>query len=359
MRGGTGAEVIYALRNSSTLADKVLANIEQTGQNVRRIYQRRLPSDNSKDYYFIHRNTGKTEPIIVEYGFIDNTNDVNFLNNNYQPLADAVIEAVLNYKGIKYEEPPTIDKDTYTVQKGDSLYAIANKYNTTIDELKVLNNLTTNQLQIGQKIKIPSTKVPVTDSNLYTVKPNDTLYSIAKNNKVTVDELKEINNLSSNNLEIGQILIIPSGIITDNTYQVKSGDSLYSIAKKYNTTVDNIKKTNNLDSNIISVGQILVIPETNENEYIVKSGDTIFSIAKKYNLTTEELKRINNLTSNLLSVGQKLIVPTSSDSKIYTVIKGDTLYAISRKFDISVDKLKQLNNLVNDNLVPGQILIIE
>ena len=82
--GGTGAEVIYALRNSSTLANSVLNNITSTGQTPRKIYQRRLPSDNSKDYYFIHRNTGKTEPLIVEYGFIDdNKNNFDFLNNNY------------------------------------------------------------------------------------------------------------------------------------------------------------------------------------------------------------------------------------------------------------------------------------
>ena len=71
--GGDGAEVIYALRNNGTLANKVLEEIRLSGQNVRKAYQRRLPSDTSKDYYFIHRNTGITEPIIVEYGFLDST----------------------------------------------------------------------------------------------------------------------------------------------------------------------------------------------------------------------------------------------------------------------------------------------
>ena len=66
--GGEGAEVIYALRNKDTLAKNILNNIGATGQETRKYYQRRLPSDTSKDYYFIHRNTGNLEPLIVEYG---------------------------------------------------------------------------------------------------------------------------------------------------------------------------------------------------------------------------------------------------------------------------------------------------
>src|SRR5699024_4295832 len=69
-----GAEVIYALRNDDTLASNILNALENAGQIGRSYYQRRLPSDPSKDYYFIHRNTGVTEPVIVEYGFINNAN---------------------------------------------------------------------------------------------------------------------------------------------------------------------------------------------------------------------------------------------------------------------------------------------
>ena len=76
--GGTGAEVIYALRNNSKLANSILNNIGNTGQSTRRVYQRRLPSDPTKDYYYILRNTGNIEPLIVEYGFIDNDKDLYF-----------------------------------------------------------------------------------------------------------------------------------------------------------------------------------------------------------------------------------------------------------------------------------------
>ena len=63
--GGDGAEVVYALRNKETLAKNILNNIAREGQNIRSYYQRRLPSDQSKDYYFIHRETGKIEPFLV------------------------------------------------------------------------------------------------------------------------------------------------------------------------------------------------------------------------------------------------------------------------------------------------------
>ena len=96
--GGEGAEVIYALRNNSKLANMILNNIGDTGQATRRVYQRRLPSDSTKDYYYILRNTGKLEPLIVEYGFIDNNEDLEFLKNNYKELGEAVIKAILEYK---------------------------------------------------------------------------------------------------------------------------------------------------------------------------------------------------------------------------------------------------------------------
>ena len=90
-----GAEVVYALRNEATLAQNVLNALGDAGQKKRMIYQRRLPSDSSKDYYFIHRNTGQTEPLLVEYGFINNAQDLNRIKNNYRQYVDAVVDAVI------------------------------------------------------------------------------------------------------------------------------------------------------------------------------------------------------------------------------------------------------------------------
>ena len=366
--GGEGAEVIYALRNRDTLAKRILENIGATGQETRKYYQRRLPSDTSKDYYFIHRNTGNLEPLIVEYGFIDSAKDVEFLKENYKELAEAVISAVANYIGVPYTPPEGITTNTYVVQKGDSLYSIANKLGTTVSELKKENNLTTNTLQIGEVLRIPTKEIYEGEENVYIVQKGDTLYSIAAANKTTVDELKKANNLTSNILSTGQLLKIPSALLPESTYIVKKGDSLYSIANKYNTTVDELKRINNLTSNILSIGQVLKLPsdkvsdvekEENTISYTVQKGDSLYSIARKYSTTIDKIKDLNNLTTNLLSIGQVLLIPTDTNLETtYTVQKGDSLYSIAKKYDTTVDRLKQLNNLKSNLLSIGQILIV-
>lgn len=366
--GGEGAEVIYALRNRDTLARRILENIGATGQETRKYYQRRLPSDTSKDYYFIHRNTGNLEPLIVEYGFIDDTKDVEFLKENYKELAEAVISAVANYIGVPYTPPEGITTNTYVVQKGDSLYSIANKLGTTVSELKKENNLTSNTLQIGEVLRIPTKEIYEGEENVYIVQKGDTLYSIAAANNTTVDELKKTNNLTSNILSTGQLLKIPSALLPESTYIVKKGDSLYSIANKYNTTVDELKRINNLTSNILSIGQVLKLPsdkvsdvekEENTISYTVQKGDSLYSIARKYSTTIDKIKDLNNLTTNLLSIGQVLLIPTDTNLETtYTVQKGDSLYSIAKKYDTTVDRLKQLNNLKSNLLSIGQILIV-
>lgn len=366
--GGEGAEVIYALKNRDTLAKRILENIGATGQETRKYYQRRLPSDTSKDYYFIHRNTGNLEPLIVEYGFIDNTKDVEFLKENYKELAEAVISAVANYIGVPYTPPEGITTNTYVVQKGDSLYSIANKLGTTVSELKKENNLTTNTLQIGEVLRIPTKEIYEEEENIYIVQKGDTLYSVAMANNTTVDELKRINNLTSNILSTGQLLKIPSALLPETTYIVKKGDSLYSIANKYNTTVDELKRINNLTSNILSIGQVLKLPsdkvsdvekEENTINYTVQKGDSLYSIARKYSTTIDKIKDLNNLTTNLLSIGQVLLIPKDTNLETtYTVQKGDSLYSIAKKYDTTVDRLKQLNNLKSNLLSIGQILIV-
>lgn len=366
--GGEGAEVIYALRNKDILAKRILENIGAAGQETRKYYQRRLPSDTSKDYYFIHRNTGNLEPLIVEYGFIDNTKDVEFLKENYEELAEAVISAVANYIGVPYTPPEDLITNTYVVQKGDTLYSIANKLGTTVSELKKENNLTSNTLQIGEVLRVPTKEIYEEEENIYIVKKGDTLYSIAMANNTTVDELKKANNLTSNILSTGQLLKIPSALLPESTYIVKKGDSLYSIANKYNTTIDELKRINNLTSNILSIGQVLKLPsdkvsdiekEENTISYTVQKGDSLYSIARKYDTTIDRIKDLNNLTTNLLSIGQVLLIPTDTNLETtYTVQKGDSLYSIAKKYDTTVDRLKQLNNLSSNLLSIGQILIV-
>ena len=125
--GGEGAEVVYSLKNEPTLAQRVLDNIGAAGQIKRKIYQRRLPENPNKDYYYILRETGNLEPILIEYGFIDNERDSEKLKNNLNDYAEAVVKAVAEYAGYRYKTPEeNKESEIYFVKKGDTLYSISN-----------------------------------------------------------------------------------------------------------------------------------------------------------------------------------------------------------------------------------------
>jgi len=210
----------------------------------------------------------------------------------------------------------TSTDNTYTVKSGDSLWSIASRYGTTVSELMRINNLTSSNLQIGQVLRLRE-NITQNDTNTYTVKSGDSLWSIANRYGTTVDTLKTLNNLTSNVLMIGQVLKVPAssldaGVETgENTYTIKSGDSLWSIASRYGTTVDILKKLNNLSSNNLQIGQVLKVPssESSGNTYTVKSGDSLWSIANRYGTNVNTLKNLNGLTSNLLQIGQVLRLP--------------------------------------------------
>ena len=222
----------------------------------------------------------------------------------------------------------------YTVKPGDTLYKIATKYNTTVDAIKNLNYLKSDNLTVGQVLRIPETYTKEEEMILpnyinYTVEKGDTLYSISRKYNINVDTIIKDNSLTSNNLIPGQNLKIrilsnnieieecigpdytpPNNDMPYITYTVKKGDNLYNIANKYNTIVSSIINLNNLSNNNLSIGQQLKIPQTNntnsQKTYIVQRGDSLYSIAKKFNTTVDSIKRKNNLTSNTLQIGQKI-----------------------------------------------------
>ena len=312
--GGNGAEIIYPLRNNSRLASNIAFNLENAGQNVIKYYQLRNSNNTALDDDYLIRNTPNNQTIIVNYGYVDSPfDDVNLIKNNYEDLAEAVVKSIVDYAGITYY--PVTTEGYYIVKKGDSLWSIASKNNTTVSELKSLNNLSSNALSIGQLLKLPTNEQNnnIDNQNTYIVKKGDSLWSIANKYNTTVDNIKRLNNLNSNTLSIGQILIIPTPNTQTNnqlTYVVKKGDSLWLIANKYDTTVDKIKSANNLSSNNLSIGQILIIPSSSSYiTYTVKKGDSLWFIANKYNTTVDNIKRLNNLSSSNLSIGQILLIP--------------------------------------------------
>ncbi len=270
----------------------------------------------------------------------------------------------------------------YTVEAGDSLYEIANKYDTTADLIKEYNGLESNDLSIGQELRIPCYIEDNDNSDLpkyvnYTVEVGDNLYDIAEKFGTTVDKIKKDNDLKSNTLTVGTMLIIDDkkkissieecygqdvDVPLSSTYVVQSGDSLYSIAKKFGTTADKIKQLNNLNNNILSVGQEIVIPSVALSEvtiYKVQSGDNLYDLAKKFGTSVSELKDLNNLKSDSLSINQELKVPAVNIGETtYTVKSGDSLYSIAKKFNTSVDSLKKKNGLGSTMLSIGQVLKI-
>ncbi len=231
--------------------------------------------------------------------------------------------------------PTTETTILYTVKKGDNLYTIANTYNTTVEELIRINDLKTNALFIGQQLRIPiESNLETNNSITYTVKAGDNLYEIANSYNTTVDAIKSLNQLSSNLLSVGQQLKIPMPNNTTNTttqeyqdYIVASGDNLYDIANQFGMSVDELMKVNNLNTTFLFIGQVLKVkkqPQSFEEiityeecygegykpptyqTYTVKRGDSLYTIANQFNTTIEQLVALNNLTSDNLSIGQIL-----------------------------------------------------
>lgn len=225
---------------------------------------------------------------------------------------------------------------SYTVKQGDNLYEIAKAYNTTVNEIMRINNLASNALFIGQNLLIPltnqNTKSTQNEYIIYTVKQGNNLYEIAKAYNTTVHDIMKINNLTSNALSINQQLKIPIQTSMNSTtnytsYIVRSGDSLYSIAKEFGMTVNELIQLNHLTNTSLSIGQILKVKNMEANPpieetvdecygegykeptyqtYTVKQGDSLYTIAQRFSTTVDQLITLNDLTSNNLSIGQVL-----------------------------------------------------
>ncbi|STY44600.1 Muramidase-2 precursor [Listeria grayi] len=307
---------------------------------------------------------------------------------------------------------------TYKVVSGDNLSKIATKYKVTVANLKAWNSLKSDTIYVGQVLKVsagtvtpaptPTPPANNTTTTTYTVVSGDNLSKIAAKYKVTVANLKSWNNLKSDTIYVGQKLKVSKATSTPapkpsapkptapststaKTYTVVSGDNLSKIAKKYKVTVANLKSWNSLKSDTIYVGQKLKVSKaasapaskpaaskpaapaaSTAKTYTVVSGDNLSKIAKKYKVTVANLKSWNSLKSDTIYVGQKLKVSkatsstaskastasssSSSSAKTYTVKKGDTLWSIAQKNKTTVDKLTKLNKLHSSAIYIGQKL---
>ena len=281
---------------------------------------------------------------------------------------------------------------TYIVKAGDTLYGISNQYGVSVSELAELNGIKGSNLKVGQVLKIPTDQADNPNNMfMYTVESGDTLYSIARKYNTPVDEIIKINYLKDTNLKPGQIIRIPEFYFDmDNmnlpnyiNYTVKKGDTLYSIARDNNISIDVLRKDNALTNDVLSVGQIIRIRlqdgqtteleecigidyeiPNNTNSYIsytVKKGDNLYNISKAYNTSVSELIKINDLKNSSIAIGQQLLIPAKSNNTVittYIVKKGDSLYSIAKKYNTTVDNLKKKNNLKTNNWSIGQKILI-
>jgi len=170
-----------------------------------------------------------------------------------------------------------------------------------------------------------------------------------------------LNKVRISGLIIGSLIFI-NGLGLAQTYYVQSGDSLYSIAARYGTTIAALQKSNTLTSNTIYPGQALQIFATTASSssgYTVQAGDTLYLIARRYGTTVAALKSANNLSGDCLLIGRILRIPVSgSTTATHLVISGESLYLIAQKYGITVDALKEANQLSQDEILVGQELTI-
>ena len=303
---------------------------------------------------------------------------------------------------------PNTNSQKHTVKSGDTLSGIAWKYGVTVAQLKQWNNLKSDIIYVGQTLivkggssnnqteKPTKPTTPNTNSQKHTVKSGDTLSGIAWKYGVTVAQLKQWNNLKSDIIYVGQTLVVKGGTTNGSssnqsqgsqnnnssttTHTVRRGDTLYGISLRYGVSVNEIKQKNNLTSDMIYIGQTLAISgssqsgnKTNTQQtvstgtsstYTVKSGDSLYKIASQHNVTVDQLKKENNLSGDMIYVGQTLRIPGKSvqapvqtnKNKRHKVVSGDSLWSLSNKYGTSVKQIKAWNNLTSDVIYTGQNL---
>ncbi|WP_367366342.1 LysM peptidoglycan-binding domain-containing protein [Leuconostoc pseudomesenteroides] len=243
---------------------------------------------------------------------------------------------------------------TYNVKTGDTLYAIALKNNLTVNQIKLTNHLDSNTIYSGQKLvlaksesasKASSTKITTKSNNTYTVKSGDTLSKIAANHNMSLAQIAILNQISNVNvLRVGQVLKITGSSVTTNQ----------SSANNSNTKIT---------TSTVS---------TSTATYTVKSGDTLSKIASSNKMTVAQLASLNNITNvNMIKVGQVLKVTqtttsaqsatsastSTSNTASYTVKSGDTLSKIAANYNMSLAQIANLNQISNVNAIRiGQVL---
>ncbi len=277
------------------------------------------------------------------------------------PKAQSNENLIAHQKIIK--QTPT-EKKYHTVQDGETLYTISQKYGVDLADLKTLNGLDDQSIiKVGQKIILSETEVKTITKNVikyHKVRKGETLQDIADNFGASKEDIKKINHLKSNKIKSGKKLKIPVEVTETVTTKSSNDNNVASISEKKHTKE-----------------QIII--------HKVKAGESLEKIAAKYNVTTDQIQDWNPKSVNgdvvykntrlKIHVGKDIASNTISEKsspksskkdklkiKKYTIKNGDTLYSIAKKFNVSVDDIIAWNKIKKsktDNIRIGTTLIIK
>ncbi|ENW78096.1 hypothetical protein F909_03779 [Acinetobacter sp. ANC 3929] len=286
---------------------------------------------------------------------------------------------------VKYENvsaSTSYKTESYTVQRGDTLSSIATKAKISLSELAELNNLKSNSgVRLGQSLKIPAGST-VPDS--YVVQSGDSLNAIAAKYNLQLSYIADLNGLErTSGVRVGQRLKLTGDApakttasttsksreeTTPDIYTVKSGDTLGNIASRHNLQLDYVAGLNGLTrGSSVRIGQKLKLtgdlpkaetakvenskstpkasaPSRNTEKYAVKAGESLNSIANRFGMSGRELAELNDLKANAsLQRGQSISVPKTVSE--YKVKRGDTLIGLASRYGLDTGALAEMNDL--------------
>ncbi len=306
-------------------------------------------------------------------------------------------------------EEPQSNWVYHRIQRNETISSIALKYGVSVKEIKNWNNLRSNRILRGKKLKIFTEGVEQSvasnsGKSTYKVKKGDTLGKIAREMGVSVTDLRRLNSINGNNIKYGQVLLLNKGGKGDNTaqvssskkkmisYEVKRGETLSQIAERFSVRTQDIRRWNKLPNNKITAGKSLKIYTSTISEdyylakeygggnsgqgsqtptrYVVKSGESLSHIATKYNLKIADIMAWNNIKDqSKVQAGQTLSLngPTSgnsvrsarkSEQLVHKVKNGEALTKIAQQYRVKVSDIKQWNNLKTNKINAGQEIVI-
>jgi len=276
---------------------------------------------------------------------------------------------------------------SHTIRSGDTLYKLAQQYNTTVEAIIAINpGINPNNLQIGQIVCIPASappKPPCSGGFYYTIKAGDTLYNLANRYNVTVTDILRANPfIDPNNLQIGQVICIPGAVPPQPScpggtlHTIRAGDTFYKLSIQYGVSLESILKANpGVDPNNLQIGQVVCIPAHTPPQpscpggtlHTIRAGDTFYKLSIQYKVSLESILRANpGVDPNNLQIGQVVCIPAATPPQplcpggtLYTIRAGDTIYNLANRYNVSVDDILRANPGIDpNNLQIGQVICI-